>query len=318
MRTLLLLISALFATHSHAWLQGTVEVRACRSFDDTGESCYWNYRVSTRLCSAKRPCDKLVVFFDGADMRCEKAINPGNNIGRVLTRYAEKGYVAVSACLFKSLSGANALSLRQQGPRVGELLREIRSHAEVRELWSGKDLLLVGHSLGATTPVVTMARTAEDEEPWWRGSRLTAGCFLDGVYDIPAIDRFYYENLKSCRVFRNKSVCARYAGEKDCRFPLPITDELKFDSIADVGGEAFAVGNFRLVECGSKIQRPKCALRGDWVPMEPIRDLCERLASAPGHSCEMASMSHSSHLNCAYEREGIDGCRLWFDRLSRD
>jgi hypothetical protein len=294
----------------------THRIESCRTLDGAGEDCVWNLALGRERCPGDR-CPKLVVFFQGADMGCQRTEGlQKRRLGALLDRYAHNGYLAVTACLFETLKGANAFSVGAQVPRADALVKAITSHPSVRRHWSGEHLLLAGVSLGATTPVVAMARSEIDDEARWKGSRTTAACFHDGVYDLYETDRFFWENRRSCSAQRKRSLCARYEGVKRCPYPLRVSEEATHDSSALAGAEELSVSHWKLVECGSRIEKPKCALHGDWIPAGPIEALCSKLARSPAHECEWDPQPWDSHLSCAFTPAGIDRCRTWFDGLT--
>lgn len=296
----LLLLSSAAPAFEDRWL-----IPECRD-DLSKESCVAKLRYSENKCSAERPCTKLVVYFTGGLMSCDDETVTTS----VLRAYAEDSFVAVAACPFESLKASNTPSWKH-APRVDLLLKMIRSHPRVKAAWSGEHFLLAGFSQGATSPVVTIARTALEEAPHWRGEKTTAACFLDGVYDVFALNEFLVSD-PTCRRLRQTTLCERY-GEDDCPEKLPADHpDLLEDSILETPPAAFGIGNWSMVECGSKLPRPLCRLNGDAIPAGPILARC---ASLP--SCEAVSLPKVSHRECPSPKHGTLQCREWFNGLAK-
>ncbi len=285
-------------------------VKECRPLDSVGESCVWNVVADASKCPDGK-CSKLVLFFNGADMNCDRLKGfQKKRLGHLMDRYSRNGYVAVTACLYETLKGANALTMGEQIGRVGTLYESVTTDPEVQRHWNGEHILVAGVSIGASTPVVALIRSRFGlKEPG-----KVAACFHDGVYDIYAMDKFLWENRSSCNTSRNQSICKRYADKKRCDYPLTQTTETEFDSVGLTPLQGLPVDDWKLIECGSRHPGGKCALRGgDWVPAAPIEAFCRRIAAEPDHRCEFASQPLDSHLACAFGDQGIDNCRLWFD-----
>jgi len=287
-------------------------VKTCRPLDSVGESCVWNVAADASKCPDGK-CSKLVLFFNGADMNCHRLKGfQKKRLGHLMERYSENGYVAVTACLYETLKGANELTLGEQMGRVGAIYEAVTTDLQVRRHWSGEHLLVAGVSLGASTPVVALIR-----QRGWPGIRepgKVAACFHDGVYDLYALDKFLWENRPSCASSRNQSLCKRYVGTKRCEYPITQSTETEFDSVGLASLQGLPIGDWKLIECGSRMPSAKCALRGgDWVPAGPIENFCRRIAAEPDQHCEFGSQPMDSHLDCAFTDRGIDECRLWFD-----
>ena len=81
------------------------------------------------------------------------------------------------------------------------------------------------------------------------------------------------------------------------------------DTITTVPASAFAIPDWKLIECGSGLD--PCLQ--DVVPAGPGQTLCTALDLDPAHTCAWDPMPQSGHVACA--GDGIDRCRTWFDAL---
>ncbi len=315
-----LLILWLLSTGSFAtdYLKEAFDVTTCNG--PTGapnEPCFWYYKVKKTT-----PAKKLVIFFSGGEMRCDENFNglPGNRqfirgYDLALSRYADDGYIAVCAGLFKSSQGAwielGAIisPYVHYSQRMDVLVKAITDTLFKRGLWDGENLLLSGVSHGATAPVIAMARTSVD----WKGSSKTAACFFDGIYSAVEQDRYWWQNQQTCGDLRDQGICKRYLSTSSCEYPIPITGDVADDTLSDVTGGNFKIKDWKLIECGSALARA-CPplLTGDVVPKEPIEALCTALQNN-GASCVLDPLPYLSHATCASDNQGVDKCRLWFN-----
>lgn len=297
--------------------EGQSTVDACMGMNDIDEACYWRYQYDTTKCSPEKPCSKLVIFFSGGEMNCDDSYqNPSAGYSRVLNGYTSDGYVGVCAGAFLSGTVDATIPLNKEADRINALITDIRHSSVIQSIWDGKDLLFAGISNGASGPVDAMANTTLDDQPTWKGSDTTAACFHDGVYDIPAADRFLMTGSPAllCRGMRNRVICGRYTNTATGCVPVDSTNpEVALDTITQTDPAAFAIKHWKLVECGSAL--PACAVQGDWVPAAPIQELCSNISADPGHTCTFGSQPNDSHIACMSTADGIANCRDWFDRL---
>ena len=296
-------------------LQRTLD--GCR--DAVDEPCFWLGRFDPAQCSGPAPCDKLVILFSGGDMGCDNPLSDAYN--RIIDAYLADAFVFVCAGLLITNAAAGALPYNEEADRVNLLMQSITADPQIRQVWTGRDLLISGASHGATAPVIAMARTAHDAQSSWQGSRTTAACFYDGSYDAVALDGFLLPHA-DCHPFRERAICDRYlTGSPD--YPTctghtelaPVASEMQQDVITAVAADAFSVRTWKLIECGSAFAT-KCGVFGwDMFPAAPIETLCANLDASPSHSCTLDPMPNNSHLLCPSRPDGIDRCRLWFDGL---
>lgn len=310
---LLALFTATSATAAPVREEGTVP--ECKPFGVSGHSCRWLLRYEPFQCTPRNPCSKLVIFFSGGNMSCmDRSTKRDRGIGAVLKRYSEDRYIAVCAQPYDE-AGADAAGAEpyaDTAPRIDALITSIRNSKTVKRLWNGKDLLIAGVSYGASAPVLAMTTTGFDDKPEWKGSRTTAACFHDGIYDIYALDKSLAAD-RSCNWLRNRAVCLRYKFGKNCP-PVAQSATVDKDSAVLSDPSSLAIKTWKLIECGSKINRRQCAPFGDWLPKEPIEAMCKKIDGSSGHTCEFDAQPLGSHLSCALEDAGIDKCRLWFNR----
>ncbi len=266
--------------------------------------------TNASACTGEK-CSKLVVVFSGGDMGCAK----GQGYATVLEGYAARGYAAVCINYFDTSEGSGAKPYIDEAARIDLAVREATTGDWARAYWTGEDLLLEGISHGATAPVVLMARTELDEAPHWHGSRVTAGCFFDGIYDVLAMAEL---------------LATGAAGGTPCQMPVPYArllerycgpgatadtcdlashPKVQDDTITNVSPDEFALTHFLLFECGSALS--PCF--GDIVPGEPIESLCAALDASPAHACSFGALPTDSHLQC--HAKEYDACRVWFEDL---
>lgn len=292
--------------------EGRFEVGLCAGIDRIDEACVWTYQFDDTVCTAESPCSKLVIFFSGGEMSC--------GYEGILSAFAEHGYVATCAQIFETSEAAGAEPYNDEAPRVDLLIWSITSSPEVRAVWTGEDLLISGVSHGATAPVIAMARTVHDSE--WLGSRFTAACFFDGIYNIGVLDEFLgtsgvggspcnlvLSHARAVGRYYDRDPLAHSCVNDMCACDPDASSEMSVDTITGVGLDRFAIADWKLIECGSAMN----ACLQDVVPSAPIRTLCNRLETDSGHSCAWDPMPESSHVACA--SEGIDRCYTWFDDL---
>ena len=288
----------------------------CNDLGSGFGDCFWRYKFDRLQCSPN--CDKLVIFFGGGGMTCDRVDYPTDNI---LDHYSEAGYIAVCADLFKSALFAETYPFVDEAGRVDVLIKNITSFFIANELWTGKHLLFSGVSHGATAPVIAMARTPLDNQDYWHGSVATGACFYDGIYDVDAQVDFIIENrcdsvfdmLSYNHYFRRycfpspppgfPEICSSF-------YEASILDNLITPSVMP---RVFYLKDWKLISCGSGATKP-CSY--DLVPRVSTEGLCNIIDFGAG-SCEFEDLPYSQgydHFNCAIER--IDLCQDWFDNLA--
>jgi hypothetical protein len=287
---------------------GTVALDECLGETGVDERC--TLVTDASGCVGSK-CSKLVVVFSGGEMGCVS----GKGYKDVLSGYAAQGYAAVCINYFETAKGSGAKPYVDEASRIDLALREATTGAWALAYWTGEDLLLEGISHGATAPVIAMARTTLDDAPHWRGSRFTAGCFFDGMYDTLATANLLATGAvgkKPCTVpVPYARLLERYCGPGATASTCDLASNAKAkeDSITGVAPDAFALRDFRIVECGSEL--PACT--GDIFAGAPIESLCKSLDAASSRTCDFGSLPKDSHLTC-YASE-YDSCRVWFEGL---
>lgn len=267
--------------------------------------------MDASACTAK-PCDKLVVVFSGGEQGCAT----GAGYAKVLAGYASQGYAAACINYFETSTGSGRIPYADEATRLDLAVRSTTAGPWARRYWSGEYLLLQGISHGATAPLVLMARTKLEEQKHWQGTRVSAGCFFDGSYD----------QLATATLLERGAPLG-----KPCTFPVPYTRWLERycgagatketcdlatqadaqqDTITGVEASRFALGDFRLFECGSAVA--PCS--GDILPAAPIKALCTALEASADHRCTFTSLPTDGHLTC--HQTQFDQCRTWFDELT--
>jgi hypothetical protein len=287
---------------------GTSSLDACLGESGVDERC--TLVTDASACTAEK-CSKLVVVFSGGEMGCVS----GKGYKDVLAGYAARGYAAVCINYFETPEGSGAKPYVDEASRIDLALREATTGDWAKAYWTGEDLLLEGISHGATAPVIAMARTTLDDAPHWRGSRFTAGCFFDGVYDTLATANLLATGAvgkKPCTVpVSYERLLERYCGPgaTAATCDLASNAKAKEDSITGVSPDAFALRDFRMVECGSEL----LACTGDIIAGAPIESLCKSLDAASTHTCDFGSLPKDGHLTC--HANEYDSCRVWFEGL---
>jgi hypothetical protein len=257
------------------------------------------------------PCSKLVVVFSGGEMGCAT----GAGYGDVLAGYASKGYAAVCINYFDTSTGSGTAPYIDEAARIDIAVREATTGTWAQAYWTGRDLLFEGISHGATAPVILMTRTDLDDQPHWRGSHFTAGCFFDGSYDQVATAKLLESGAlggKPCTIpVSHSRGLERYCGDQETGTTCDLTTNAKAqaDTITDVLPATFAIADFKMFECGSAL--PACS--GDIIPGPPIQQLCQRLDQSPTHTCTFVSLPTDGHLKCHVSE--YDQCRTWFEEI---
>jgi hypothetical protein len=239
----------------------------------------------------------------------------GRGYAEVLAGYASHGYAAVCINYFDTPTGSGMVPYVDEAERLDVAVREATTGPWARAYWTGADLLLEGISHGATAPVILMARTSLDDQPHWRGTHYTAGCFFDGIYDPRATFDLLATGAVGGRPCESpvsyQRGLERYCGPgaTDATCDLDALPAVAEDTITAAPAGNFAVRDFQLFECGSNL-RP-CL--GDIVAGAPIAALCSNLAADAAHSCTFRSLPNDSHLTC--HADHYDACRTWFEGL---
>lgn len=285
---------------------GQVVVDTCFGETGVGEQCVL---VTDASACTETKCSKLVVIFSGGEMGCVT----GTGYSHVLESYAGHGYAAVCINYFESPEGSGSAPYVDEATRIDIALREATAGEWAQAYWTGEDLLLEGISHGATAPVILMARTNLDLQPHWHGSRKTAGCFFDGIYDPVATANLLATGGiggAPCPLYHRmfERYCGLGATPDTCN--LSSQAKVQEDTITQVLPFRFAIRDFQMFECGSALN----ACLGDTVAGPPIRDLCQRIDGSPNHSCSFGSLPLQSHLTCHANR--FDSCRVWFESLT--
>jgi hypothetical protein len=287
---------------------GTIPLETCRGEGGVDERC--TLVTNASACTGAR-CTKLVVVFSGGEQGCIT----GAGYGRVLAGYAARGYAAVCINYFETPTGSGAIPYVDEASRLDLAVREATTGAWARAWWTGDDLLLQGISHGASAPVILMARTRLDEQPHWRGSHFTAGCFFDGTYDQAATARLLETGALGGGPCTTPVSWQRWLerycgpGATGASCDLATVPKAVEDTITTALPATFALRDLKLIECGSNLR----ACLGDIVLAAPIDALCSRLDASPAHRCTYASLPDDSHLTCHADR--YDDCRTWFEGL---
>ncbi len=304
------------ATDGAAFVKGHGEetIAACSGLDSGSEPCLWAWRADPAACGGKL-CDKLVIYFSGGQMSCPEASNDES----YLAGFEARGYVAVCARLYETAEASGEYPYNLEAKRADLLVRTVMEHPKIKAAWSGKHLLITGVSHGATTPVIAMARTPFDDT--WKGTGKVGACFLDGIYDIPAL----FDHLRTNKCGKINSVLSyQRAYGRHCKFPEDATfpskwpqpsdcatEAVKADTVAAVGATPFAIKDWKLVECG----RDMDPCREDVVPGAPIEALCSGIDGKDGHHCAFASEPQKTHIECGSAVVAVPHCGEWFDGL---
>lgn len=265
--------------------------------------------TATNACS--------VIYFSGGQETCPDATTSSS----YLVHYTAQGYVAVCARAFETSTGSAQFPRHREAPRFDTLVRTITADPDVLAGWSGEYLLFSGVSHGASGPVVTMATQAFDDQPGWKGSAYTGGCFFDGTYDVAGLLDFGFTNQckQASSVVPYERTYSRYCawpatanGNLPATWPQPsscATPDTAADTLTTVSVGDLAIRDWKLVECGSALS--PCAQ--DVLPAASIQALCDRIAAAPGYTCDYASFRTSSHIACGIDASTIGSCSSWFE-----
>jgi len=287
---------------------GQVVIDACLGQTGIAERC--TLVTNASACGAAR-CEKLVLVFSGGEMGCVT----GTGYSNVLAGYAARGYAAVCINYFDTPEGSGSASYVDEAARLDLAVREATTGPWARAYWTGRDLLIQGISHGATAPVILMARTTLDEQPHWRGSHFTAGCFFDGSYDPVATAELLRtgesDGSPCTSPVSYERGLERYCGDGATEATCDLTTNAKAqeDTIVAAAASSFAIADFQLFECGSA--RPACL--GDIIPAAPIEALCQNLDADPTHSCTFVALPSDGHLLC--HAKEYDRCRTWFEQI---
>lgn len=298
---------------SAALLDRSYSMPECGSLGSGDQSCYWTLKVDKDLCRNRR-CSKLVIFFSGGQMTCP---GPGAN-GTYMADFAQAGYVAACVRLYQDSNGSSEYPYNQEDSRADALVHAVTTSPDVAKFWTGENLLLSGVSHGATAPVAAMANTNVEDAPHWQGTRNTAACFIDGIYDIPALFNFLRGN--SCAE-ANSTLSYQRAYSRYCNWSGGFnsrtwpassqcnTTDVYRDTSTRADTTAFSIENWKLIECGSAMN--PCS--DDVAPATPIQVLCKGLNDSIDHKCAFQQFPSISHINCGVELEPSRACRSWFD-----
>lgn len=149
--------------------------------------CEYRYVFNADVCKKDAPCDNLLMYL--APLNCS-----GEGISQFLVNMATIVPGFAVACV-QPLAPGEILPVSLGAPQrdievMSTMLNRLKDPAQLG-VWSGKNLLFAGNSLGATRyPVVAARYTADD---LWLGTQKTAACMSDGVVNIGYQDRFIAE-----------------------------------------------------------------------------------------------------------------------------
>jgi hypothetical protein len=287
------------------------DIAACAQSNTGTRPCTVEVELDPAAC-ANRACDKLVIYFAGGGQTCPQGIIDG---------YVAMGYVAACVLLFGDAQEAGNYPYNDEAPRVDLSIRGTTSDPLVMAAWTGAKLLISGSSHGATAPVIAMARTTDDDAAGWKGSALTAACFMDGIYDIVALDNLLgtgnagqpcppppqgvLSHARAIGRYYTTDPAAHSCANDTCACDANHAPEIDEDTIVGVAPSAFAITRWKLVECGSAL----AACTGDVVPAGPIQALCSAIDASPDHACELQALPNTPHGACA----PATICATWFD-----
>ena len=292
-------------------LEDEFKIVECEGLNGSDMPCYWRYIYDDTLCSASAPCDKLVIYYSGGGMTCDEGFSdPEHNSNLILQDYASDAYIAVCANIHLDKVEKTFLSEAQ---RVDLIQKAITNSETIKSIWTGKNLLISGVSHGATAPVIAMANTDYDEGDAWKGTQKTAACFLDGVYDMESTNTYFELYSPQCNLVRKSLICNRYF-DGDCSAVDTNNPDLQADRVSHFSADNFSIKNWKLIECGSTL--PGCSGDSDWIPAEPITELCTNISAGENHSCINDPIPNEGHLTCA-TGSGATMCRLWFNELDQ-
>ena len=291
----------------------TFDVAACAQTDTGTRPCSVEVSLDPAAC-ANRACDKLVIYFAGGGQTCPQPI---------LEAYVAAGYVAACVLLFGDAQEAGHYPYNAEAARTDLSIRATTGDPLVLAAWSGAKLLISGSSHGATAPVIAMARTTDDDAPGWKGTALTAACFMDGIYDIVALDALLgtgdagqpcppppqgvLSHARAIGRYYDADPLVHSCANNKCACDPTHSPELDEDTIVGVAPSAFSITHWKLVECGSAL--PACS--GDVVPAGPIQALCSAIDASPDHACQLQSLPNTPHGMCAPAAV----CASWFEAL---
>lgn len=325
-----------FATGLSAYTL-TKSIKECEGKNGAAEACsYWaRYPFGVRST-------KLVVYFSGGDQACNVLKRTNALYGSVAEGYVSKGYVFACANIFGNLGSPSAgkYAYNTEYERVSLLLEKITRDPVIRTVWNGDHLLVSGVSHGATAPVLAFARHHIDRNGKWLAKKKTGACMLDGQYDVYEHDRAWHEKTDQCNWFRERSICTRYGLGANCAYPAKAPG-MDADSIVNTAegtainpAEAFAIKDWKLVECGSNLPtlcgpepgKGDILTPADMLTAAPIKLLCDTINSTPGYKCDFGSYQNHSHTECGLGEASTTqpnaiadvACRDWFDELVTD
>ncbi|MEN9798171.1 MAG: hypothetical protein RL653_1867 [Pseudomonadota bacterium] len=311
----------------------------CAEFDagtNCGE-CQYRLRYDASRCSPATPCDNLLLVW--AAMKCDS--DEWLTVEDALE--GRSGWM--TACVQPAWPGEvlpTTIGAPQRDTAVMSALL-----GEARGPWSGKNLLMVGCSAGATRYPLVAARTDADDA--WTGSIKTGVCMSDGVYNVPHQESFIGQGLldggESC-AFRHRRIALGFTSESPtpghscsgnsscaCNPAHSVRtrpgacgggDCVEYESIVvpaaggaltfapGVGASSFAVRHWRLVSEGASFTREACAK--DVVAGAPVLGLCAAIDSGPDHECSPVEFPNAPH--CAGYWNSLETtCVDWFDGL---
>lgn len=289
-------------------MEGEHYVSQCEGINGSDLPCYWRYQYNDSVCGMGNPCNKLVIYFSGGGMVCDDGFQESTHYTHEnLTQYVNDGYIGVCANIFLDKFQVPYLA---EANRIDLIMQSIQSSPDIHHLWTGDELLFSGISHGATAPVLAMAKTDFDTEPDWKGNTKTAACFVDGVHDVQAANAYFLDYPIQCRAVRQSVICDRYFSGDCANFDASDANYLA-DTVGAVSQDNLEIKNWKLVECGSNL--PGCLGDSDWIPADPIINLCNHINAGGNHTCEIDAIPEEGHLTCG--RTAANLCRNWFNLL---
>ncbi len=302
-------------------------------------ACYYRTWYRSDGCTTDAPCDDLLLYW--APGNCESA-----GVVSVFSALLDKWPDMVIACLQPAYPGENfPVSLgapERENHLVDTVFTQLKPGGDVG-VWSGRNLLMGGCSMGASRYPVVAARYPTDAAAW-AGTDHTAACLSDGVVDVRFQDNYTgTEEGVSCEG-RHVHIAETYTGvagatEHSCTAspsgqcacdPAHASrswpddcgggDCVDFDSIIDASTGILAKGvdlsllpatDWKLVTEGGDFAGTATACDNDIVPREHFDALCTAIDDDADHRCQRESYAGASH--CTYYPTHIaDICVQWF------
>ncbi|HEY8073498.1 MAG TPA: hypothetical protein VIF62_05300, partial [Labilithrix sp.] len=222
---------------------GTVKLDACKGLSGSTEAC--TIVADATACTSAK-CTKLVIVFAGGEEGCAAT----GGYAEVMKKFGADGYAAACIDTFETATGSDSAPYVDEAPRLDATVKAVTTGAWAQRYWTGEGLLFAGISHGATAPPIVMARTTLDDQAPWRGTKKTAACFFDGSFDQAATSQFLTTNNCTAPVSYQRWN-SRYCGAGASSCDLTMNAKAQQDTITAVAADAYAIKNWKLVECGS-------------------------------------------------------------------